>query len=141
MFCISRDSYVKHREAIKNLRSRVESILGEYFDEFYDYFRFIAEYDADYKILAARRCLVLYQIFAQFFWLDGLRYLYFQSAMIWHRLKMAVCCRDGCRLVAGFVAGDFPVWIREKPVNKGYFNIYPYLRQRKQRDFSRKFTK
>ena len=32
------------------------------------------------------------------------------------RLKMAVCCRDGCHLVAGFVAGDFPVWIREKPV-------------------------
>jgi hypothetical protein len=57
------------------------------------------------------------------------------------RLKMAVSCRDGCRLVAGFVAGDFPVWIREKPVNKGYFNIYLYLRQRKQRDFSRKFTK
>ncbi len=39
------------------------------------------------------------------------------------RLKMAVCCRDGCQLVAGFVAGDFPVWIQEKPVNKGYFNI------------------
>ena len=57
------------------------------------------------------------------------------------RLKTAVCCRDGCQLVAGFVAGDFPVWIREKPVNKGYFNIYPYLRQRKQRDFSKKFTK
>ncbi|EGT3656020.1 hypothetical protein DD082_01005 [Clostridioides difficile] len=57
------------------------------------------------------------------------------------RLKMAVCCRDGCHLVAGFVAGDFPVWIRKKPVNKGYFNIYHYLRQRKQRDFSRKFTK
>ena len=57
------------------------------------------------------------------------------------RLKMAVCCRDGCHLVAGFVAGDFPVWIQEKPVNKGYFNIYLYLRQRKQRDFSRKFTK
>ena len=37
-------------------------------------------------------------------------------------LKMAVCCRDGCHLVAGFVAGDFPVWIREKPVSKGYFN-------------------
>ena len=56
-------------------------------------------------------------------------------------LKMAVCCRDSCQLVAGFVAGDSPVWIREKPVNKGYFNIYLYLRQRKQRDFSRKFTK
>jgi hypothetical protein len=38
------------------------------------------------------------------------------------RLKMVVCCRDGCHLVAGFVAGDFPVWIREKPVSKGYFN-------------------
>ena len=63
----------EHREAIENLRSRVESILGEYFDEFYDYFRFVAGYDADYKILVARRCLVLYQIFAQFFWLDGYR--------------------------------------------------------------------
>ena len=54
------------------------------------------------------------------------------------RLKIAVCSRDGCQLVAGFVAGDFPVWIREKPVNKGYFNIYLYLRQRKQRDFYKK---
>ena len=51
------------------------------------------------------------------------------------RLKMAVCCRDGCHLVAGFVAGDFPVWIREKPVNKAFSNIYLSLRQRKQRDF------
>jgi hypothetical protein len=57
------------------------------------------------------------------------------------RLKMAVRCRDGCQLVAGFVAGDFPVWIQEKPITKGYFTIYLYLRQRKQRDFSRKFTK
>ncbi len=36
------------------------------------------------------------------------------------RIKLAVCCRDGCHLVAGFVAGDFPVWIRKKPVNKGF---------------------
>ena len=43
--------------------------------------------------------------------------------------------------VAGFVAGDFPVWIRKKPVNKAFSNIYLYFRQRKQRDFSRKFTK
>ncbi|MSS94964.1 hypothetical protein FYJ53_14515 [Eubacterium sp. BL-380-WT-2B] len=57
------------------------------------------------------------------------------------RIKPSACCRVGCHLVAGFVAGDFPVWIREKPVNKGYFTIYLYLRQRKQRDFSRKFTK
>ena len=57
------------------------------------------------------------------------------------RLKMVFCCRDGCRLVAGFVAGDFPVWIRKKPVNKAFSNIYLYFRQRKQRDFSRKFTK
>ena len=28
-------------------------------------------------------------------------------------MKIAVCCRDGCHLVAGFVAGDFPVWIRK----------------------------
>ena len=48
---------------------------------------------------------------------------------------------DGCHLVAGFVAGDFPVWIRKKPVNKAFSNIYLYLRQRKQRDFSRKFRK
>lgn len=34
------------------------------------------------------------------------------------RIKLAVCCRDGCHLVAGFVAGDSPVWIRKKPVNK-----------------------
>ena len=59
----------------------------------------------------------------------------------WTRLKMAVCCRDGCHLVAGFVAGDFPVWIRKKPVNKAFSNIYLYLRQRKQRDFSRKLIK
>ena len=39
-------------------------------------------------------------------------------------LKMAVCCRDSCQLVAGFVAGDFPVWMREKPVNKAFSNIY-----------------
>ncbi|WP_443972615.1 hypothetical protein, partial [[Ruminococcus] torques] len=57
------------------------------------------------------------------------------------RIKIAVCCRDGCHLVAGFVAGDFPVWIRKKPVNKAFSNIYLYLRQRKQRDFSRKFRK
>ena len=57
------------------------------------------------------------------------------------RLKMAVCCRDGCHLVVWFVAGDFPVWIREKPVNKAFSNIYLYLRQRKQRDFSRIFIK
>ena len=38
------------------------------------------------------------------------------------RVKMVDCCRDGCHLVAGSVAGDFPVWIREKPVSKGYFN-------------------
>lgn len=63
----------EHREAIEKLRGRVESILGEYFDEFYEYFRSIAEYVADYKILVARRCLVLYQIFAQFFWLDELQ--------------------------------------------------------------------
>lgn len=56
------------------------------------------------------------------------------------RLKTAVCCRVGCHLVAGFVSGDFPVWIREKPVNKDIL-IYLYLRQRKQRDFSRKFKK
>ena len=40
------------------------------------------------------------------------------------RIKSAVCCRDGCQLVAGFVAGDFPVWMREKPVNKAFSNIY-----------------
>ncbi|EFE13672.1 hypothetical protein CLOM621_06003 [Clostridium sp. M62/1] len=38
-------------------------------------------------------------------------------------------------MVAGFVAGDFPVWIRKKPVNKAFSNIYLYFRQRKQRDF------
>ena len=57
------------------------------------------------------------------------------------RLKMVVCCRDGCHLVAGFVAGDFPVWIRKKPVNKAFSNTCLYLRQRKQRDFSRKLIK
>ncbi len=57
------------------------------------------------------------------------------------RIKLAVCCRDGCHLVAGFVAGDSPVWIRKKPVNKVFSNIYLYLRQRKQRDFSRKLIK
>ena len=57
------------------------------------------------------------------------------------RIKPAVCCRGGCRLVAGFVAGDFLAWIREMPVNKGYFSQYRYLRQRKQRDFTRKFGK
>lgn len=36
------------------------------------------------------------------------------------RLKQAVCCRDGCQSVAGFVAGDFWVWIREKPVNPAF---------------------
>ena len=57
------------------------------------------------------------------------------------RIKLAVCCRDGCHLVAGFVAGDSPVWIRKKSVNKVFSNIYLYLRQRKQRDFSRKLIK
>ncbi|RHT47883.1 hypothetical protein DW766_13025 [Butyricicoccus sp. AM29-23AC] len=57
------------------------------------------------------------------------------------RIKSAVCCRDGCQPVAGFVAGDFPVWIREKPVNKAFSNIHLYFRQRKQRDFSRKLIK
>ena len=57
------------------------------------------------------------------------------------RLKMVVCCRAGCHLVAGFVAGDFPVWIRKKPVNKAFSTIYFYHRQRKQRDFSRKLIK
>ena len=56
-------------------------------------------------------------------------------------MKMAVCCRDGCHLVAGFVAGDSPVKIRKKPVNKVFSNIYLYFRQRKQRDFSRKLIK
>lgn len=39
------------------------------------------------------------------------------------RLKMVVCCRDGCRLIAGFVAGKSPVYVLEMPINKGFFNI------------------
>lgn len=63
----------KHTDSIKSLRARLEEILDEYFDELYDYFRFVIEYDADYKILIARRCLVLFQIFTQLFWADGIR--------------------------------------------------------------------
>ena len=41
------------------------------------------------------------------------------------RLTRTVCCRDGCRLVAGFVADKFMVLIWEKPVNKGFLlSIY-----------------
>ena len=41
------------------------------------------------------------------------------------RLKMAVRCRDGCQLVAGFVADKFMVLIWKKSVNKGFLlSIY-----------------
>ena len=39
------------------------------------------------------------------------------------------------------LASIYTAWIREMPVNKGYFSQYRYLRQRKQRDFTRKFGK
>ena len=40
-------------------------------------------------------------------------------------LRMMVCCRDGCQLVAGFVADKFMVLIWKKPVNKGFLlSIY-----------------
>jgi hypothetical protein len=41
------------------------------------------------------------------------------------RLTRTVCCRDGCRLVAGFVADKFMVLIWKKSVNKGFLlSIY-----------------
>lgn len=41
------------------------------------------------------------------------------------RLTMTVCCRDGCQLVAGFVADKFMVLIWKKPINKGFLlSIY-----------------
>ena len=63
----------EHIDSIKSLRARLEDILDEYFDELYDYFRFVMEYDADYKVLIARRCMVLFQIFTQIFWADGIQ--------------------------------------------------------------------
>jgi len=41
------------------------------------------------------------------------------------RLTRKVCCRDGCQLVAGFVADKFMVLIWKKSVNKGFLlSIY-----------------
>lgn len=41
------------------------------------------------------------------------------------RLTRTVCCRDGCQLVAGFVADKFMVLIWKRPINKGFLlSIY-----------------
>lgn len=53
------------------LREKMEDILGLYYYELYDFFLDIITAEYDYKILSARRCLVLYQIFQRLFCLDA----------------------------------------------------------------------
>lgn len=45
----------------------LEKVLGKYYDDLYDFFWDIAVAKYDMKILIARRCLVLYQLFLQLF--------------------------------------------------------------------------
>lgn len=57
---------------VGKLREKMEELLGVYFYELYDYFLNIAVADYDCKVLIARRCLILYQLFLCLFKADAL---------------------------------------------------------------------
>ena len=49
----------------------LQKVLGKYYDDLYDFFLDISVAEYDVKILIARRCLVLYQLFLQVFYVDN----------------------------------------------------------------------
>lgn len=53
--------------SMKELRDKLEEILGVYFYEFYTFFQEIISSEYDFVVLLARRCLVLYYIFRKLF--------------------------------------------------------------------------
>lgn len=60
------------RKRVGKLRKKMEELLGVYYYELYDYFLNIAVADYDCKVLIARRCLILYQLFLCLFKADAL---------------------------------------------------------------------
>lgn len=59
---------VEHkREYLLGKRQILEDILGNYYDELYDFFGDLISAEYDIKVLIARRCLVLFQLFLQIF--------------------------------------------------------------------------
>ena len=49
---------------IKKREELAQRILGIQYDGLYDFFCDVLEYDAEFKILRARRCQVLFELFA-----------------------------------------------------------------------------
>lgn len=50
----------------------LQKVLGKYYDDLYDFFLEIVTAKYEIKILIARRCLVLYQLFLQIFYADNI---------------------------------------------------------------------
>ena len=57
------------------------------------------------------------------------------------RLKMVVCCQDGCQHVAGFVAGGFSGLDMEKARKYGIYLYLFLLPTKKTTRFFKKFIK